>query len=254
MSSSNTRGCRRVRISQISAMHYAKLVFRSLIFLVMTADYILLKRDNMSLQHLSQSKVLRWVVWAVFALEMTLRFFPSRMESMGCQKQFARNYMPTGRPLQANRWDRPRLWVVLAWFALNGLIGAAYFAGWFDRGILILISLAYSVCDMICILFFCPFQTWFLKNKCCGSCPIYNWDYAMMFTPLLFVGGLWSWSLLALSLGLLLSWEITYKRHPERFYEHTNDALSCANCREKLCQHKRQLRHFLKTRGRRIIR
>ncbi|MCC8357928.1 MAG: hypothetical protein LJU34_08915, partial [Oscillospiraceae bacterium] len=104
----------------------------------------------------------------------------------------------------------------------------------------------YSVCDMICILFFCPFQTWFMKNKCCGSCRIYNWDYAMMFTPLMFIKSVYTWTLCAMALALLIRWELTFYRHPERFYEATNQSLKCANCHEKLCQHKKQLRRFLR--------
>ena len=36
------------------------------------------------------------MAWVVFAVEMVLRFFPSRLESSGCQKQFRRNYVKTG--------------------------------------------------------------------------------------------------------------------------------------------------------------
>ena len=93
----------------------------------------------------------------------------------------------------------------------------------------------------ICILFFCPFQTWFMKNKCCGSCRIYNWDYAMMFTPLFFVRENYAWSLLVLSSALLVRWEVTFYLHPERFSENTNEYLMCRNCTERLCAHKKQL-------------
>lgn len=237
------------RISLISGLHYVKLVYRSALFLAAIGEYIYARLNAREMNSVVRSPLLQWAIWVVFALEMFFRFFPSRLESMGCQKQFAHNYQPTGRDITSVKKDRSRFWVAVSWFALNGLIAAAYFAGLIDKGILILIALAYSVCDMICILFFCPFQTWFMKNKCCGSCRIYNWDYAMMFTPLLFVGGLWSWSLLALSLGLLLRWEISYHFHPERFYEETNCSLSCAQCREKLCSHKRSLRGFLKKRA-----
>ena len=65
-----------------------------------------------------------------------------------------------------------------------------------------LISLFYAVCDRICVLFFCPFQVWIMKNRCCVHCRIYRWDYVMMFTPLLFVPGPYSWSLLGLALIL----------------------------------------------------
>ncbi len=95
-----------------------------------------------------------------------------------------------------------------------------------------------------------------MKNKCCVNCRIYNWDYAMMFTPLFFVKRSYSWSLLALSLALLIRWEITFFNHPERFSANTNAYLQCSNCSEKLCAHKKQLqvlwRHIESyTRGRR---
>jgi hypothetical protein len=118
--------------------------------------------------------------------------------------------------------------------------------GIFDEGIMLLLSSAYSVCDMVCILFFCPFQTWFLKNKCCATCRIYNWDYAMMFTPLFFVAKPYTWGLLGLSVALLVRWEVTFYRHPERFCETTNEYLRCANCSEKLCSHKKQLQSLWK--------
>ena len=114
-------------------------------------------------------------------------------------------------------------------------------SGYLDDGFMILLCSAYSVCDIICILFFCPFQTWFLKNKCCSTCRIYNWDYAMMFTPLLLVRRSYLWLLLVVSLILLIRWEVTFFRHPERFSENTNAFINCANCNEKLCKHKKQL-------------
>ena len=133
------------------------------------------------------------------------------------------------------------LLIALIWIVFNGIFGALYMEGVLDDGIMILLCSAYSICDIICILFFCPFQTWFMKNKCCSTCRIYNWDYAMMFTPLFFVRRSYAWSLLALSVALLVRWEITFYLHPERFSEKTNDYLQCRNCSEKLCAHKKQL-------------
>ena len=83
-----------------------------------------------------------------------------------------------------------------------------------------------------------------MKNKCCTTCRIYNWDYIMMFTPLLFLvakpGPILHYILIALALVILIIWEITYKIHPERFTENTNENLTCKNCKEKLCQHHKQ--------------
>ncbi|MBQ6893424.1 MAG: hypothetical protein IJN48_04385 [Clostridia bacterium] len=186
------------------------------------------------------------IIWAVFVWEMVLRFFPSKLESPGCQKQFKCNYKPVkNSEVPKGNWKRTFI-AAAAWFALNGVVGALYFLGIIDQGILVLVTLAYSICDMICILFFCPFQTWFLKNKCCGTCRIYNWDFPMMFTPFVFIPHWYTWSMLGIALLLLAVWEISFRVHPERFYEETNEGLSCANCTEKLCHHKTQLRHFIK--------
>ena len=239
------KNARRVRLSVISSMHYAKLVFRSLLLLAAGWVYISgrLRRGEGALTGLLHRNPVMDVIWLVFVVEMILRFFPSHVESMGCQKQFRKNYVPAAGELPAKR--SRGMWTVLAaWVALNGAIGALYFTGVIDEGVLLLISLAYSVCDMVCILFFCPFQMWIMKNKCCVGCRIYNWDYAMMFTPFIFVPSVYTWSLLLCALGLLVRWEVTYHRHPERFYESTNESLACVNCKEKLCHHKKALRQL----------
>jgi hypothetical protein len=68
----------------------------------------------------------------------------------------------------------------------------------------------------------------------------------MMFTPLFFVKENYAWSLLVLSIALLIRWEVTFYLHPERFSENTNEYLRCRNCSEKLCSHKKQLRTLWK--------
>ena len=231
------------RLTPVSTLHYVRLVYRSLLFLLLAVQYIRFRLDQqVSLTTLMERRpVLLVIAWVIFVAEMTLRFFPSRLESPGCQKQFAQNYIKSGRTDIRIEDNNAALLVALVWITFNGVFGALHMADILDDGIMILLCAAYSVCDMICILFFCPFQTWFLKNKCCSTCRIYNWDYAMMFTPLFFVQKTYTWSLLALSVALLVRWELTFFRHPERFSEQTNDYLRCQNCTEKLCAHKKQL-------------
>ena len=233
----------RRRLTPVSTLHYVRLVYRSVLFLLLALQYILFRMDRqVSLTALMEQRpLLLTVAWAVFVVEMILRFFPSPLESPGCQKQFAQNYIKSGSTDIHIEDNNATLLVALVWIMFNGVFGALHMAGILDDGIMILLCVAYSVCDMICILFFCPFQSWFMKNKCCSTCRIYNWDYAMMFTPLFFVQKTYTWSLLALSMALLVRWELTFFRHPERFSERTNDYLRCQNCTEKLCTHKKQL-------------
>lgn len=236
-------------------LHYIKLIFRSILFLTALTVYIInrVKYSEKPFGKIGEEPLFATLIAIIFIIEMLLRFFPSSLESMGCQKQFAKNFIPTECVKPTVNTAPTTFLVALVWILLNGAIGVLYFTKLIDEGILALISLAYSVCDMICILFFCPFQTWIMKNKCCGSCRIYNWDYAMMFTPLVFIPSPYTYTVLGMALLLLIYWEIIFKIHPERFFENTNAGLSCVNCREKLCQHKTQLRRFLRVNSKRLV-
>ena len=236
------------RISVVSLMHYIRLVYRSALFVMLLITYLRYRlfRTATVIESVERMPAIIYITWAVFVVEMVLRFFPSKYESPGCQKQFVRNYIKSGCTEISISDNNATILVALIWIVFNGIFGALYMMGILDDGIMILLCSVFSICDIICILFFCPFQTWFLKNKCCSTCRIYNWDYAMMFTPLFFVRKSYTWSLLALSVALLIRWEITFYLHPERFSEKTNDYLRCANCSEKLCAHKKQLQSLWK--------
>ncbi len=238
---------RRKKLSLISATHYVKLFLRALLFFAAIVLYILSRHheaDGIFLGFEKKTYILA-VIWIIYAFEMACRFFPSRLESMGCQKQFQKSFLPTAEsePRLQSSWRT--FFAALSWILLNAVIGVLYYTHIVDEGILVLVSLFYGVCDMICILFFCPFQTWIMKNRCCTVCRIYNWDFAMMFTPFVFIPTLYTYSLLGLSLLILLRWEITVRLYPERFSERTNGSLACVNCKEKLCHHKKQLRGFI---------
>ena len=234
-------------VSPISWLHLVKLILRALLLVGMTVLYILDRLHVLDTQTLlAKFLFVPIIVWVFFVVEMLLRFFPSRLESMGCQKQFARNFEPTGEEIPENQSWKTTALVAGVWLLLNGVIGLLYFLGVYDYPVLVIISLVFSMCDIICILYFCPFQTWFMKNRCCTTCRIYNWDFAMMFTPLVFIPSVYTYSLLGCAVLLLLRWEITYKLHPERFSPKTNKCLDCKNCKEKLCSHKTQLRSFIK--------
>mgnify|MGYP006988974954 CR=1 FL=1 len=183
----------------MSIFHYFRLVYRSLLLLAFLGLYLSCRLRGIpgtDIAELLESRpAILMIIWTVFTLEMVLRFFPSRLESPGCQKQFARNYVKTGNTNIDIQDNNGVMLVALIWIAFNGIFGALHMSGILDDGIMILLCLAYSVCDMICILFFCPFQTFIMKNKCCINCRIYDWGHFMMFTPMLFIRNFFSWSL-----------------------------------------------------------
>lgn len=244
------KSTKKFKMTKIVFMHYEKLIFRSILFLATLFMYIYKHcfQDNAMALNLQGNSILLGIIWVVFVVEMILRFFPAKLESMGCQKQFAKNFRPFAGEGGEEKPNSTKTAIIVAvlWLSLNGIIGALYYLRVINWEILILISLFFSVCDIICILFFCPFQTWIMKNKCCATCRIYNWDYAMMFTPLVFLRNVYALSLFGLALLLLIKWEVVAYLHPERWDEQKNQSLSCNMCREKLCHHKLQLQRFLK--------
>ena len=237
--------------SKMSKSLLFKLIYRAslfvvaliyyLVFLVLGANY---SDGNILFGDIGTIPVILILMLLVYGTEMIMRFFPSKHEQLGNRKMFKVSYKAAPNaerksPLKMN--PKRTLLVFGAWATLNIVIGALYFLGVLSADILVLISLAYSICDLICIMFFCPFQAWMMKNKCCNTCRIYNWDYPMMFTPFIFLifkpGPVIHYVLMALALAVLLIWEISYRRHPERFTENTNENLQCKNCTEKLCRH-----------------
>ena len=237
----------KVKISQTSIMHFVKFVFRSVVFILFAVLYVFNKVNNTGLLFGEYDKIiyLTLPVWLILLIEMFIRFFPNKLESPGCQKHLSKKFLPTKEKVPTKHsWKRTFI-VAFLWLLGNGLIGLLYFLKIIDEGILVLLCLLYGIGDMICILFFCPFQTWFLKNRCCTDCRIYNWDFAFMFTPFIFIPHFFTWSLLGVSLILLVWWEIAIRLHPEWFSENTNAGLSCENCNERLCHHKKQLKEFI---------
>ena len=228
-------------VSPVFALHYVKFIFRCLLFLFVLLFYCLGKQELLADMH--------WFwggVWLLLFGSILLRFFPSRFECMGAQKQLGCHYEARPNPKTPKTNPRGIAIMLALWLGLTALVGTLYALGVFGRGFLLLLTLFVSILDVFCILFFCPFQTWILKNRCCTTCRIYNWDYAMMLSPILFVPSFYTYTLYGAALALLIQWEVEHHRHPERFYVETNACLDCSRCEERLCKHKKQLRTFIR--------
>ena len=94
----NKSGRKEKRWSKISVLHAWKLGARSLLFLLAVACYVLgviFGHSDKVLGALDDNYWFLILVWVLFVAEMIPRFFPSKFESMGCQKQFKKNFIPT---------------------------------------------------------------------------------------------------------------------------------------------------------------
>lgn len=187
------------------------------------------------------------VLWLLFMTLMAVHIFPFEKLTMALRKSEEKHFVPVENYSEIELYrfvqeQNVRAWtVMLVWLSANAVFGLLYLMKVIDSADLLMLTVFYFLCDYICILFFCPFQTFLMKNRCCVNCRIYDWGHFMMFTPMLFIRNFFSWSLFFMSAVVLIHWEIIYAKHPERFYSGSNQTLKCANCKDKTCQIKKKL-------------
>lgn len=187
------------------------------------------------------------VLWLAFMLMMLVHIFPMDKLTMALRKAEEKQYQEEAgySELELYRFVKDqnvKAWtVMLVWLIFNAVFGALYLFRVLDDADLLMLTVFYFLCDYICILFYCPFQSLIMKNKCCVNCRIYDWGHFMMFTPMLFIKNFFSWSLFFTSCVVLIRWEVVYAKHPERFWSGANQTLQCANCKDKTCQIKKKL-------------
>ena len=190
------------------------------------------------------------LLWLIFMVMMLIHIFPTEKLSMAIRKADEKEYVQQEayselELLQFVQKQNVRAWtVMLCWLSFNAIFGLLFLMGIIEEADLLLLTVFYFLCDYICILFFCPFQSVIMKNRCCVNCRIYEWGHFMMFTPMLFIPDFFSWSLFFTSCVVLIKWEIIYAKHPERFWDGSNKNLQCANCKDKICGIKRRITHI----------
>lgn len=186
------------------------------------------------------------VIWCVWVIDMLMQLIPVRplrqLVPLGSQKLFALHFRPGKSPGEeqalrtyTRQQNQRAFWIAVTWVLLVVLIGLLYGKKIINEAMLLLVSLVFYVCDLICVLFWCPFRVFFLENRCCTTCRIFNWDHLMMFSPLVYLKSFYAWSLILLAVVVFVVWEVKVYRHPERFWEGTNQALKCGECTDKLC-------------------
>lgn len=231
-------------MSRIRKSYFCRLVgrciisiFYVLLFVFSTESYGIL--DGMNF--FSGFSVLH-IIWAIWVVDMLLQLIPVKAKvALGSQKLFADRYQPIEKKINYKalhdyivHTTKAACKVFLLWGILVTVIGILYYNGVISKIGLFMITMLFYVCDLICVLIWCPFRL-IMKNKCCTTCRIFNWDHLMMFSPLLFAGGFFSVSLLVMAFAAWLVWELSVIQHPERFWEMTNVSLTCAECTDKLC-------------------
>lgn len=217
--------------------------WRAAVFLMIFGIYLY---DKNLLNFTGQSKLF-WplsLLWIAVLVSMLAQLNPKSGLTTGCMKQYVSGYQP------AANYDRDKLKktvrqqnigaakVAALWLAVHGFIGYLYMKKVVSVAELLLLCAFYYLCDLICVLFFCPFQTFLMKNRCCVNCRIFAWGSWMMAVPLVFVPHIYARSLVGASVLVLLVWEYRFYKYPQRFWFGSNCLLQCAHCKEQLCRYK----------------
>jgi len=196
-----------------------------------------------SLFQLGVGGVFLWIVWIHVVIGMLYRIFPNRSIAMGARKHFACSYKTTANANiedmagMRRRFNKGALLSIFGWFLITVVILLGlHFFGLLTPSAVLILMLVFAVLDIGFILFFCPFQTLFMRNFCCSTCRIYNWDFFMMCAPLIVFPSFFSISLVILSVVVFLRWEISLRKNPAFFLRETNVNLTCAKCDDKICK------------------
>jgi hypothetical protein len=184
------------------------------------------------------------VIWIIWMIDMILQLIPlKRHIPIGSQKNFEMHYKPALKSINMDRLiahlkglSKGAYKVFILWAALIVAIGIFYHLGILKPMHLFLISAIFYVCDLICVLFWCPFRVFIMKNKCCTTCRIFNWDHLMMFSPLIYLRSFYAWVLVLFAVIVWALWELSVLLFPERFSHFTNESLKCSQCKDRLCK------------------
>lgn len=228
--------------SEVRRYYIAKLVGRCLILLFCV--FLCWKRKeeyNIIYNFFGQFYVLH-LLWVIWILDMIFQVIPVKDKiALGSQKLFEQRFKPIREKINYQKLrnyiistTKSAYKIFISWALLIIALGALYFQGIIGDVFLVMTCVVFYVCDLICVLIWCPFRL-VMKNKCCTTCRIFNWDHLMMFTPLIYVSGFYARSLLLMAIAVWLVWEISVMIYPERFWEFSNEALKCSNCTDKLC-------------------
>lgn len=196
------------------------------------------------------------ILWAIWMFSMFHQLIPLSNKtremlkiSKGSQKLFKKHFSKNSNAnklqiaYSIKKENKKALILLLIWslfiFLINltaTILVKVGISKFLIKKCLFIICINFYIDDSICYLFWCPFKVFFMKNRCCLDCRIYNWDHMMMYTPMMLINSFFSLSLLFTGLIVMGVWELNILLHKERFLEISNNNLKCSNCTDLLCK------------------
>ena len=230
-------------LSPVTRRYLRDFAFRLVVFLSVAGIYILAPQ-RLDFTAGGPGGLFRILLWLAVLASMLVQLNPNSDLTTGCLKQFPNRFDPVSHyePEQLKQTVKKQnagaIRVAVVWLAVNVTVGILHLKGILSVPTLVLLCAFFFLCDLICVLFFCPFQTFLMGNRCCVNCRIFAWGSWMMAAPLMFVFHWYSMTLVGAGVLVLVVWEVRFRRYPQRFWFGSNRSLQCAHCQEQLCRYK----------------
>lgn len=207
------------------------LLINTIIFIIFFEDLIYIVEDYLF--------PLFFIYFIIDSFGVILPMYNDSIYSSKMQKKMfieVPNYNPSKLKKTAQHNNRIAIIIFVLYFGMILGIGLLYLnVSWFDRKYLYLVFFILNFSDYFCIMLWCPFRNWFLKNSCCTTCRISNWDRIMKFSILIFIPNIFTITIFIIGTLIFIYWEYHHFVHPERFYRISNQTLWCTNCDKITC-------------------
>ena len=201
--------------SKFRKIYVRRLVIRIIIFLIMIGLYIWYPKSyevTKGFNFLKSFSPLH-IIWIIWMIDMILKLCKvPKYWPLGSQKIWGDRFLPdlkerlTIKHIKEDieNINKTIIYVGIFWIVLCLIIAALYFYKVIGYEIVVIISGFFYVADVICIIGWCPFKTFFMHNKCCTTCRIFNWDHAMMYLHLLIIPGFYTYTLVFMTILILI--------------------------------------------------
>lgn len=231
-------------ISKLKKLYITRLILRCVIFAFCLFLYVKEPEQFHVLHGLNFFKKfsILHILWLIWIIDMLVQIVPSKATvSIGSLKLFKKHFTKSSVPyekaamrLHFRNANISAAIIFAIWVVLISAIGILHSKNIVNEAEMFMMSALFYVFDLVCVVIWCPFRI-ILRTRCCTTCRIFNWDHLMMYTPMLFIKGFYSVSLLVIATIVFIEWELSLILYPERFWDKSNCSLKCSECKDKLC-------------------
>lgn len=220
-------------------MKKMRIKFYISILLLLTLALFLLFFEDLLISYMQEIYIILFIYFLLDSCEVILPFINKEIYSSKMSKRMyieIENYDEKKLRTEVLNNNRRALMVFVLYVFGVLLVGLSYLHfHWFTEIYLYFVFLTINVGDYFCLMVWCPFRSMFLKNTCCNTCRISNWDRWMKFSILLFIPNVFTIAINIVAFSIFIYWEYNHYKHPERFYRRSNKRLLCSNCDTHSC-------------------